>query len=71
MDVNAGGIGASPGRGKRRETKAKANANASPRAYLAGSTPGVASAKHASRVRALMIDEDEEEEEEELSLIHI
>ena len=65
VDVNAGGIGASPGRGKRRETKAKANANASPRAYLAGSTPGVASAKHASRVRALMIDEDEEEEEEE------
>ena len=61
VDVNAGGIHASPGRGKRRET----NANASPRAYLAGSTPGVASAKHASRVRALMIDEDEEEEEEE------
>ncbi len=63
VDVNAGGIRAraSPGRGKRRETRA----NASPRAYLAGSTPGVASAKHASRVRALMIDEDEEEEEEE------
>lgn len=60
VDVNAGGIRASPGRGKRRET----NARASPRAYLAGSTPGVASAKHASRVRALMIDEDEEEEEE-------
>ena len=61
VDVNAGGIRAraSPGRGKRRETRA----NASPRAYLAGSTPGVASAKHASRVRALMIDEDEEEEE--------
>ena len=54
VDVNAGGIRAraSPGRGKRRETRA----NASPRAYLAGSTPGVASAKHASRVRALMID---------------
>ncbi len=62
VDVNAGGIRAraSPGRGKRRETRA----NASPRAYLAGSTPGVASAKHASRVRALMIDEDKEEEEE-------
>ena len=58
VDVNAGGIRASPGRGKRRETDARA----SPRAYLAGSTPGVASAKHASRVRALMIDEDEEEE---------
>ena len=63
VDVNAGGIRAraSPGRGKRRETRA----NASPRAYLAGSTPGVASAKHASRVRALMIDEDEDEDEEE------
>ena len=62
VDVNAGGIRAGSGRGKRRETRANAG---SPRAYLAGSTPGVASAKHASRVRALMIDEDEEEEEEE------
>lgn len=74
VDVNAGRIiDASPrARGKSRattttttNTNANTNTNTSPRAYLAGSTPGVTSAKHASRVRALVIDEDEEEETEE------
>jgi len=64
VDVNAGrNIDASPhARGKSRATT---NTTTSPRAYLAGSTPGVTSAKHASRVRALVIDEDEDEETEE------
>ena len=67
VDVNAGRIvdGSPRARGKSRAATTNTTTNTSPRAYLAGSTPGVTSAKHASRVRALVIDEDEETEEEE------
>ena len=72
VDVNAGRIiDLGPARGKSRAnattrtTMTTTTTTTSPRAYLAGSTPGVTSAKHASRVRALVIDEDEDEDEDE------
>ena len=72
VDVNAGRIiDLGPARGKSRanatttRTTTRTTTTTSPRAYLAGSTPGVTSAKHASRVRALVINEDEDEDEDE------